>query len=89
MYGDARHRIASCNHGLMHMHAIHALASVAGQEGGMNVQDSLRIGLEYHVGDLVHESSQDDEINRSLREFLKHRCTVGEVCIGNGHGGNP
>ena len=55
----------------------------------MDVQDSLWIGLEYHVGDLVHESSQDDEINRSLREFLEHRCAVGEVRIGKGHGGNP
>ena len=55
----------------------------------MNVQDSLWIGLEYHVGDLVHESSQDDEINRSLREFLEHRCAVGEVRIGKGHGGDP
>ena len=66
MYSDARLLVASSNHSLVHVHAIHPLSAMPRQQGGVDVQDLFGIRPEDRIGDLVHEPRQHDVIDRSL-----------------------
>jgi hypothetical protein len=63
MNGDTALFVAGCNDGLVNLGAVHVLATIAGQQRGVDVDDALGEGLDERGGEEPQETGQDDQVN--------------------------
>ena len=81
MDGHARLCLTSCLHRLVDMMAPHALATILGQECGMDIDDATREGIDEEVRDQGQEACQDNEIDGMLAQQRHHDIRIVELCL--------
>ena len=74
--GDAGKIFFGGHHGLVHMLAVEAFATVFGQEGRMDVHNMMGIGLDEAFRNLPKEAGQYDEVQIQVDHFLRELGTV-------------
>ena len=70
--GDAALVLACRHHCLMHMVSVHAFAAVFGQQGGVNVDDALGVGVEHVLRYEPEESCKDYPVCLFLTQIVEH-----------------
>lgn len=81
--GDASFCFASLPNGLVNVVAVHSLAAELGQQGGMEVEYPMGIGVDEVRRNYEQESSQNDEIDIVFFEQIEHFFLVLEVGFRN------
>ena len=85
--GDAGGGVAGVEDGLVDVVAVHAFAAVAGEEGGVDVDDAAGVGLEEGGGEAPEEAGEDDEVDAEVAELVEEAGGVEEVVAGDEDGG--
>lgn len=67
--GDAGFGFPGGQYGCVDVNSVHALSTIFGQEGRMDVQDSIGVGLNQGIGYFPQKSGQDKSVNLSRLEF--------------------
>lgn len=67
---------------LMDVHAEHPLAPILGQEGGVDIEDQTRIGIEEEVWYECHIPRQHDRLHPSLSEVGEQHLRICQLVAG-------
>lgn len=78
MYGHARLGISGGFDRFVHVKAVHALASMLGQEGGMQINHTVTVSLDEPLGYHEQEACQHDEVDVITPENVKCSLLVGK-----------
>lgn len=77
--GDAAFVFAGGHDGLMHMVAVHTSSAVLGQQGGVDVDNAVGVGVEHRFGDQPEETRQDDPVDVFALQVLEYVAVVVEI----------
>ena len=57
------------DHGLVHIPAIHAFTTIVGKQGGVDIDDPVRVGPDKGWRNLPEKSGQYDQVNAFFLQF--------------------
>ena len=82
MDGHARLRFSGSLHGFVDVMAPHALATILRQEGWVDIDDAMGVGVDEEVGHQGQEACQHDEADVVLLQEGHHDIGIVEVGLG-------